>query len=288
MGNRRLAFLVLFPGTTLALALVVLALFNGMGSSMAQQGLMHNCPEPGMWAVSVWAGDDGTDIGQALDTCGEGTVAAAYYIDPLTQDWLRWFPGRPEVSDLLELDSLQGIVAQGAASAPTPTVTATLTPSTSVTPLATETPTVSPTEAAASMAWPSATPAPSATATPYSDRDTDGVDNMSDNCPFHPNPGQEDTYCTDLGDACDCSYHDGICWYAGGTVLVGFEFGTNQERAEEIVSSTGATIENCYEDPTWCSAGVPHDQELQYIQSFAGFEEVRYAGLNHVLEIDPW
>jgi hypothetical protein len=135
------------------------------------------------------------------------------------------------------------------------------------------------------MTRPDATPSPSATAIPYSDRDADGVGNTSDNCPFDANPGQEDTYCTDLGDACDCSFHDGICWYAGGTILVGFESETSVERVEEIVISTGATIKNCYEDPTWCSLRVPHDQELEYIQLFAGFGEVRYADLNHVLEI---
>jgi uncharacterized protein YraI len=74
--------------------------------------------------------------------------------------------------------------------------------------------------------------------------------------------------------------------YVAGSVLVGFESGTSPERVEEIVSSTGATIKNCYEDPTWCSLRVPHDQELHHIQLFAGFEEVRYAVLNLVRTID--
>jgi hypothetical protein len=279
----RLGVLAVSVAIAVALSMVVLLSAKGTGESAAQQGLMQNCPEPSRWAISVWSGDDNTDTAEALGTCGEGAVAAAYLIDPLTQDWLRWFPGRPEVSDLLELDNLQGIVALGAESSATPTAT----PSTSVTPLVTETPAATPTETAAPEPTRTVTPTPTGTATPYSDRDGDGIGDMSDNCPFDANPGQQDTYCTELGDACDCSFHDGICWYAGGTVLVGFEEGTSHERAQEIVSSVGAPVAEWF---GWgdCSVKVPHGQEIQYIRLFAGFEEVRFADLNHVFEIVSW
>jgi Tol biopolymer transport system component len=78
---------------------------------------MHNCPQPGKWAISVWSGDDGTDIAGAVGTCGLDAVAAAYYLDHQTQGWLRWFDGRPEVSKLQSLDDMQGVLALRSASA---------------------------------------------------------------------------------------------------------------------------------------------------------------------------
>jgi len=89
----------------------------GSDSSEAQQGAMHNCPQPGRWAISVWGGENSTDIAEALGTCGPGAVAVAYDIDPETQGWLRWFGERPEVSNLQSLDESQGVIALGAAGA---------------------------------------------------------------------------------------------------------------------------------------------------------------------------
>jgi len=103
---------------------------------------MHNCPQAGKWAISAWSGQDGTDIDEALDTCGEGVVAVAYYIDTQTQGWVRWFAGRPEMTTLSTLGNMQGIIALGAAGAPTP----------SPTPAATATPAPTPTPAG-SVAW---------------------------------------------------------------------------------------------------------------------------------------
>ena len=93
-----------------------------------ETGAMHNCPQAGKWAIAVWDGADGTDTSQALSSCGEGTVIAAYNLDPETQIWSRWFANKPEISNQLSLDNLQGIMALGAATAPTPTQTATATP----------------------------------------------------------------------------------------------------------------------------------------------------------------
>ncbi|GAG01482.1 unnamed protein product, partial [marine sediment metagenome] len=97
----------------------------GAGSSGGQQSTLHNCPQPGKWAISVWDGADGTDTGQALATCGAGKVDFAYYIDPDTQDWLRYFVRRTGISDLLTLDDMQGLITHGTMSAPPPTATAT-------------------------------------------------------------------------------------------------------------------------------------------------------------------
>jgi hypothetical protein len=74
---------------------------------------MHSCPQPGKWAIAVWGGSDGTDADEAFATCGEGAVAAAYYVDAQTGAWLRWFAGRPEVSSLSMLNNMQGVIALG-------------------------------------------------------------------------------------------------------------------------------------------------------------------------------
>ena len=128
MGSTRLLVILVAFGPLLALTLTALAWTLGAGSSEAQQGMMLNCPPPGKWAIAVWFGAT-AETGQALSTCGEGVVVAAYDLNPQTQVWSRWFAGRPEVSDLATLNSTQGILALGAAQAQ-----ATPTPSTSMTP----------------------------------------------------------------------------------------------------------------------------------------------------------
>jgi hypothetical protein len=126
---------VLLVASVVAVGLVDLVWAVTTTSSEAQQGAMFNCPQPDKWAIAVWDGDDGTDAEQALATCGEGTVAVAYGIDPNTQDWLRYFAGRPDISNLITLDEMQGVMALGSASAaPTPTASATSTPTSSPTP----------------------------------------------------------------------------------------------------------------------------------------------------------
>ena len=128
MLSRQLAVSAVGSCAILALGLVALAWAPGAGSSEAQQAAVHNCPQTGKWAIAVWDGPDGTDTGQALATCGETTVAAAYYIHPEAQGWERWLAGRPELSSLGTLNYLQGVLALGAGGAPSPTPTATLTP----------------------------------------------------------------------------------------------------------------------------------------------------------------
>ena len=123
------AVLLLLAGA-LALGLVALAWTIGPGSSEAQQGAMHNCPQAGKWAISVWDGADGTDTSEALATCGQGAVDFAYYIDPDTQAWLRYFAARTDISNLLTLNNMQGVLAYGAVGAPplSPTPLSTPTP----------------------------------------------------------------------------------------------------------------------------------------------------------------
>jgi len=120
------AVLLLLAGA-LVLGLLTLALAIGPGSSEADQGAMHNCPQPNKWAISVWDGADGTDTSEALATCGEGAVDFAYYIDPDTQGWLRYFAARADISNLLTLSNMQGVLAHGGPP-PSPTPTPTPTP----------------------------------------------------------------------------------------------------------------------------------------------------------------
>src|SRR4030042_6623940 len=125
MRNRRTRFALFLLGGALVLGVVGMAWALGPGVSEAQQGTMHNCPQAGKWAISVWGGDDDTDTGQALNTCGAGAVAAAYSLDPQTGAWSRWFAGKPEVSNLPPLADMQGVLALAAAGAPPPAATPT-------------------------------------------------------------------------------------------------------------------------------------------------------------------
>ena len=81
-------------------------------------GQFHDCPSAGMWSIAVWDGADGTTAADALATCGEGSVAAAYSLSA-TGAWSRWFAANPGVSDLTSLEDAQGVLALGAAASPT-------------------------------------------------------------------------------------------------------------------------------------------------------------------------
>jgi hypothetical protein len=115
-------------GCALVLAVGLVAWTLATGSSGAQQDGMHNCPQPGKWAISVWDGADGTETGEALATCGPGAVDFAYSLDPGTNGWLGYFEGQPEITKLLTLDNMQGIIAHGAMGAPPRTPTPEPTP----------------------------------------------------------------------------------------------------------------------------------------------------------------
>jgi uncharacterized protein YkwD len=124
----------LLLATLLTLGVTITLLTVASVSHGNPSGQMYGCPLPGKWAIAVWGGDGDAATGDALATCGEGAVAAAYWIDPETQAWLRYFDGLPEISTLSTLSPMQGVLALGAAPAPsprpteTPTETATPTP----------------------------------------------------------------------------------------------------------------------------------------------------------------
>jgi len=118
-------------------------------------GAMYNCPQAGKWAIAVWDGARGPYVSEALSSCDEVAIEAAYSLDPETQIWSRWFLGEPEISNLSSLDDLQGLMALGAAVALTPTPTPVSTVTTTPSATATSTPTAA------------ATPTPTPTATPY-------------------------------------------------------------------------------------------------------------------------
>ena len=127
MRNSRL--LVALVAAMLALGLLAFGWMLAAGPSEAQSGSMQNCPPVGKWSIAVWDGASGTAADDALATCGAGTVAAAYSLDPQT-GWSRWFAGKPDVSNLPPLSDLQGILALGVAGSPTvtPSPAATSTP----------------------------------------------------------------------------------------------------------------------------------------------------------------
>jgi hypothetical protein len=117
------------------------------GSSEAQPGSMHNCPPAGKWSIAVWEGTSGTAAADALAACGEGSVAAAYSLDPQSGAWSRWFAGKPDVSNLAPLNDMQGVLALGGSVGPvaTPTPAATPIVTATATPTATHTPSLPPT-----------------------------------------------------------------------------------------------------------------------------------------------
>jgi hypothetical protein len=144
MHNRGRGVAVLFLAGMAALGLLALVWALGQSSSEAQQDAMHNCPQPGKWAISVWDGADGTETGQALATCGAVPVDFAYSLDPATNNWHSYFLALPAGSTLQTLDDMQGIVAHGAVSAPAVTATPAATATPVATPSATATPTLTP------------------------------------------------------------------------------------------------------------------------------------------------
>ena len=145
MPRFRERFALSCVGCALLLAVGLVAWALAAGSSEAEQGAIHNCPQAGKWAISVWDGPDGTETGEALAACGADAVEVAYALDPQTGGWLGWFRGRPEISKLLTLDGNQGVLALGRIGAPPPTPTAMPTATRTPTPTPSPTPTPTPT-----------------------------------------------------------------------------------------------------------------------------------------------
>lgn len=97
----------------LALGVVLVALL-ALGSQARADGAMHNCPDDGKWAISVWTGGT-TDAGEALGTCGN--IEVAYALTP-TGVWERYIPGAPEVNNMGPLDKYDGVFALGGPAVP--------------------------------------------------------------------------------------------------------------------------------------------------------------------------
>jgi Tol biopolymer transport system component len=76
-------------------------------------GRLTVCPSAGKWAISVWDGPSETATGDALATCADLSIDAAYWLDPTSQLWWRYFPDLLDISNLLTLDALQPIIVRG-------------------------------------------------------------------------------------------------------------------------------------------------------------------------------
>ena len=109
--------------------MVLFLLVTPLSAPAQPQGTLTNCPLPGKWSLAVWSGSDGAPTGDALATCSGVTVEAAYWLDPQTQGWLRYFRGLPQLTSLDTLDNLQAVLALGGAA-----ISPTATPSPSPTP----------------------------------------------------------------------------------------------------------------------------------------------------------
>lgn len=115
MGIRNSRFALLAILGIVVAILAAIAWDTSTTSSQPTDGdKLENCPQAGKWAISVWNGADGTATDQALATCEGVAVDVGYWLNPDTQQWLRYFPSKPEVSNLPTLDSMQAIIARGA------------------------------------------------------------------------------------------------------------------------------------------------------------------------------
>ena len=83
----------------------------------APRGQLYNCPPANRWSIAVWEGLEDTPTGEALATCGQGAVSAAYSLDPETQGWWRYFPDHLDISNMGALDDMQGVIALGSGTA---------------------------------------------------------------------------------------------------------------------------------------------------------------------------
>ena len=63
MSSVQLKFASICEMGVIALALLADLWASGSNPSQAQDGSLHNCPQAGRWAMSVWDGEDGTDTG---------------------------------------------------------------------------------------------------------------------------------------------------------------------------------------------------------------------------------
>jgi len=70
-------------------------------------GQLLNCPLSGKWAISVWDGSSGTAIADALATCTNVVIDAAYSLDRTTNQWSHYFPGRTDINNLLTVNDMQ-------------------------------------------------------------------------------------------------------------------------------------------------------------------------------------
>jgi len=74
-------------------------------------GVLLNCPLSGKWALSVWNGPTGKTPAEALATCTGVTIVAAYSLDPTSNVFLHYFPGRgTDVNNLVSLSNMQAIL----------------------------------------------------------------------------------------------------------------------------------------------------------------------------------
>ena len=77
-------------------------------------GSLANCPPVGKWAISVPLRPYLAGVEEAFGTCESVTIAAAYALDPQTQEWSRYIAGRPDLTTLNSLDSMEGVLTLGA------------------------------------------------------------------------------------------------------------------------------------------------------------------------------
>jgi hypothetical protein len=113
----RTAFFVLsFALLSLASAVALQAYVS---KAAPAPGDLTACPDAGRWVMSVWTGDNLTPTRTALAECPEVPVAAAYYLEPVSQGWLSFDVNAPDaLNSLTTVSNLQPLFLRGQAAQP--------------------------------------------------------------------------------------------------------------------------------------------------------------------------
>jgi hypothetical protein len=66
---------------------------------------------PASWANFAWVSDAVLPAAEAAETCGTGNLAVMYRLDSATQTFQRWIRGRPDLSNMTDVQPYDALLA---------------------------------------------------------------------------------------------------------------------------------------------------------------------------------
>jgi hypothetical protein len=66
---------------------------------------------PGSWANFAWVSNVSSPAAEAAETCGTGNIAVMYRLDSATQTFQRWIRGRPDLSNMTDVQPYDALLA---------------------------------------------------------------------------------------------------------------------------------------------------------------------------------